>query len=287
MQIVEFAALASVAFAEITFNVIGYPSTSSGTFGVSIGGAVHRLATTDDTFPVHTGTITGVDGNVEYSYVELNNAGSTVKAKDEKTLNEFFEHQATAWNPTKILYTNMAHYPSKAKGFKHKQIATIHVTAPQASIDEININVYNVKGYKVDFRFINSKVIYSQTNITLKTAGKSQTFFYRSNIKLRAVVMDPAMMREKLNIDMPDSAGIPSKALGFSFLKQSVRQGDGKTELGSLVQMNARNENKASPEYQGPHSSNYNQEISYVSEHLGKNPKEDPLKDLIELMKSL
>ncbi|KAF9540861.1 hypothetical protein EC957_003667 [Mortierella hygrophila] len=95
----------------------------------------------------------------------------------------------------------MAHYPSNTKSFKHKQIATIHVTAPQASINEIDIN----------------------------------TFFYRPNIKLRSVVMDPAMMCEKLYIDMLNSAGIPSKP----------------------------------------------------GEHLGKNPKEDPLKDLIELMRSL
>ncbi|OAQ27645.1 coth-domain-containing protein [Linnemannia elongata AG-77] len=334
---VGFAALASVAFADITFNVIGYPSTSSGTFGVSIGGAVHRLVATEDTFPVHTGTVAGVDGNVEYSYVELDNAGSAVKAesfsrklqdpaKDNKTLNEFFERQTTVWDLPKIPYTYMAHYPSKTKAFKHKQIATIHVTAPQASIDEMNNNVFNGKGYKVDFRFINSKVIHSQANITLKTAGKSskehqkqsfkfkfdtdynQTFFHRPNIKLRSMVMDPTMMREKLYIDMLNSAGIPTqqgawvrlfvnnKPYGLylmvddikkSFLKQTVHQGDGKIERGSLVQMNAFNENKATLEYQGPHSSNYDQEISYVSQYLGKNPKEDPLKDLIELMKSL
>ncbi|KAG0276708.1 hypothetical protein BGZ96_003174 [Linnemannia gamsii] len=331
------AALATVAFADITFNVVGYPSTSSGTFGVSIGGSIHRLAATEDTFPAHTGTVAGVDGNVEYSYVELNSAGSTVMteeftrklqdpANDKKTLNEFFQRQTTVWDLPKVPYTYMAHYPSKTKGFKHKQIATIHVTAPQASIDEMNNNVNNGKGYRVDFRFINSKTIHSQTNITFKTAGKSskehqkqsfkfkfdtdynQTFFHRPNIKLRSMVMDPTMMREKLYIDMLNSAGIPTqqgawvrlfvnnKPYGLylmvddikkSFLKQTVHQGDGKIERGSLVQMNAFNENKATLEYKGPHSSNYDQEVSYVSQYLGKNSKEDPLKDLIVLMKSL
>lgn len=324
-------------FQLVTFNVVGYPSTSSGTSGVSIGGAIHRLAATEDNFPVHTGTVAGVNGNVEYSYVELNSTGSTVMteeftrklqdpAKDKKTLNEFFQRQTTVWDLPKVPYTNMAHYPSKTKGFKHKQIATIHVTAPQASIDEMNNNVNNGKSYKVDFRFINSKTIHSQTNITFKTAGKSskehqkqsfkfkfdtdynQTFFHRPNIKLRSMVMDPTMMREKLYIDMLNSAGIPTqqgawvrlfvnnKPYGLylmvddikkSFLKQTVHQGDGKIERGSLVQMNAFLEDKATLEYKGPHSSNYDQDTSYVSQYLGKNPKEDPLKDLIELMKSL
>lgn len=321
----------------VTFNVVGYPSTSNGAFGVSIGGTVHRLVSTEDTFPVHTGTVAGVDGNVEYSYVELNNAGSTVKgenftrklqdpAKDKKTLNEFFERQTTVWDLPKIPYTYMAHYPSKTKSFKHKQIATIHVTAHPSSIDEMNNNVYNEKGYKVDFRFINSKTIYTQKNITLKTAGKSskehqkqsfkfkfdtdynQTFFHRPNIKLRSMVMDPTMMREKLYIDMLNSAGIPTQQGAWvrlfvnnqpyglylmvddikkSFLKQTVHQGDGNIERGSLVQMNAYNENKATLEYKGPHSSNYDQKVSYISQYHGKNPKEDPLKGLIELMKSL
>ncbi|KAF9086751.1 hypothetical protein BGX29_001246 [Mortierella sp. GBA35] len=103
----------------------------------------------------------------------------------------------------------MAHYPSKTKGFKHKQVATIHVTAPKAAVDEMSGNVNNGKSYRVNFRFINSKTIHSQTNITLKTAGKSskehskqsfkfkfdtdynQTFFHRPNIKLRSMSWTP------------------------------------------------------------------------------------------------
>ncbi|KAF9133531.1 hypothetical protein BG015_003547, partial [Linnemannia schmuckeri] len=220
----------------ITFNVIGYPSTSSGTFSVSIGGAVHPLAATEDTFPVHTGAFAGIDTNVEYSCVELNNAESIVKtedfshelqdpAKDKKTLNEFFERHITVRALPKIPYTYMALDPSNPRGFKHKQTATIHITAPPAPIDETN-NVYNSKGYKVDFRFINSKAVHSQTNITFNTVGKSskehqkqpfkfkfdtdynQTFFHRPNIKLRSMVTDPIMMREKLYLDMLNSAGI-------------------------------------------------------------------------------
>ncbi|KAG0198211.1 hypothetical protein BGX33_012520 [Mortierella sp. NVP41] len=72
-----------------------------------------------------------------------------------------------------------------------------------------------------------------------------------------------------------------------SFLKQTVHQGDGKIKRGSLVQMNAFNENKATLEYKGPRSSNYDQEVSYVSQYLGNSPTDDPLKELIELMKSL
>ncbi|KAF9119063.1 hypothetical protein BGW39_000646 [Mortierella sp. 14UC] len=253
--------LATVTFADITFSVVEYPSSSTGTFGVSIGGTVHRLAATEDTFLVYTGVIAGVDGIVEFDIGVLNNASSTVKSKT----------------------------------FKHKLIASTHVTAPKASIEEMNNKVYN--------------------DITLKTAGKSskdhqkqsfkfkfdtdynQTFFHHPNIKLHSMVMNPTMMREKLQIDMLNSTGIPTQEpyglylmvddIKRSFLKQTVCQGDGEVERGFLVQMNAWNENKVSLEYNRPHSSAYDQEVSYVSQNLGKTSKEDPLKELIELMKSL
>ncbi|KAF9919821.1 hypothetical protein FBU30_010486 [Linnemannia zychae] len=329
------AALASVAFADIKFNVVGYPSTTTGTFGVSIGGTVHRLAATQDTFPFHTGTVAGVDGHVEYSYVEIDSDGATVKAesftrklqdpaKDTETLNEFFDRQTTVWDFPKIPYTYLAHYPSKTKAFKHKQIATIHVTGSPSAIEEMNKNVYNDLSYRVNFRFISSKIIHSQNNVTIKIAGQSskehqkqslkfkldtdcnQTFFHRPNIKLRSMVMDPTMMREKLYIDMFNSAGIPTQQGAWvrlfinnepyglylmvddikkSFLKQTVHQGDPKIERGSLVQMNAYLQDKATLEFKGPVSSDYDQNVAYRSQNLGNNPIEDPIKELIEFMK--
>ncbi|KAF8935894.1 hypothetical protein BGZ47_009741 [Haplosporangium gracile] len=155
----------------VTFNVVRYPSASSGIFSVSIGGTVHRLAATEDAFP--STLVPSPVSRIMSSTPPDNRLG-----------------------PPKIPYAYMVHYLSKSKGFKHKQIETIHA-------------------------------IYSQTNITPKTAGKSskehqeqsfkfkfhynQTFFHRPNIKLRSMAMDPTMKREKLYIDMLNSAGIPTQ----------------------------------------------------------------------------
>ncbi|GJJ71928.1 hypothetical protein EMPS_04285 [Entomortierella parvispora] len=138
-------ALASVASVDIKFNVVGYPSSSSGSFGVKIAETVHKLSTSESTFPVWSGSVPGTKSQVQYSYVELSSSGTAVK---------------TVWDLPKIPYTYLATYPSKTKAFKHKQIATIHITAPQASIDEMNQNPYNSRDYRVDFRFIKSKTIH-------------------------------------------------------------------------------------------------------------------------------
>ncbi|KAF9381815.1 hypothetical protein CPB97_007544 [Podila verticillata] len=218
------------------------------------------------------------------------------------------------------------HYPFKIKAFKHKQVATIHVTAPVAHITVLNASPYSGQDYRVDFRFINSKTIHSVRNVTLKTSGKSskahskqaytfkfdtdynQTFFSRPNIKLHSMVVDPTMMREKLYIDMLNSAGIPTQQGAWvrlfinnelyglylmvddikkSLLKQSMHGGDGKIERGSLVQMNAWNENNATLEYKGDKTSDYNTKTNYIYQNLGNNPVDDPLKELIDLMRDL
>ena len=122
------------------------------------------------------------------------------------------------------------------------------------------------------------------------------------------MVMDPTMMREKLYIDMLNSAGIPTQQGAWvrlfinnepygmylmvddikkSFLKQTVHGGDGKIERGSLIQMNAWNENKATLEYKGDKTSDYNTKTNYIYQNLGNNPIDDPLEELIDLMRDL
>ncbi|CAO3569736.1 unnamed protein product [Mortierella alpina] len=331
---IGLATLASVAFADITFNVVGYPSAAANTFGVSINGAITKLVANETTFPVWSGVVPGTSSAVQYSYVEINAAGAAVKTEAftrtitnatwTSTLNEFFERPTTEWELPKVPYTYLATYPSKTKAFKQKQIATIHLTAPPAMIAEMNANPKNGKDYKVDFRFINSKTIYSQTNITFSTSGKSskdhskqaykfkfetdynQTFFSRPNIKLRSAVQDPTFIREKLYIDMLNSVGVPTQQgawvrlfvnnepyglylmvddISKSFLKQTVHAGDPNILRGSLVQMNAWL-NKADLVFKGPTSANYD-ESTYKSQNLGNSPITDPLKELITFMSDL
>lgn len=72
-----------------------------------------------------------------------------------------------------------------------------------------------------------------------------------------------------------------------SFLKQTVHEGNDNMERGSLIQMNAWNENKATLEYKGPTSDSYDQQVAYTTKNLGNNPETDPLKELIAFMKDL
>ncbi|KAG0349038.1 hypothetical protein BG005_011213 [Podila minutissima] len=237
------ATLASVAFADITFNVVGYPSSSTGSFDVNIGGSVTRLTSTKKTLLIWPGSVFGTDGNAPS------------------------DRLGASQDPLHLLAT----CPSKTKAFKHKQVATIHATAPAtapaAQIAELNANPYSGKDYRVDIRFVNSKTIHSVHNVTLKTSGKSskahskQTFFSCPNIKLRSMVMDPTMMREKLHIDIIIPAADDIKK---SLLKQTMHGGNGKIERSSLVKTNAWNENKSTLEYKGGKTSDYN-----ICENLG------------------
>ncbi|KAF9925450.1 hypothetical protein FBU30_004757 [Linnemannia zychae] len=328
------ATLASVAFADITFNVVGYPSSPQNSFGVSINGQITKLVANENTFPVWTGVVPGTTSQVQYSYVEINAAGAAVKTEpfvrkliNEShitTQNEFFERQTTTWELPKVPYTYLATYPSKTKAFKQKQIATIHITAPAAEMNEMNTAPKEDKDYRVTFRFINADTIYTQRNITMRTAGKSskehskqsfafkfdtdynQTFFSRPNIKLRSMVQDPAMIREKLYIDVLNSVGVPTQQGAWvrlfvnnqpyglylmvddikkSFLKQTVHAGNPTVLLGSLIQMNAWLE-QADLVYKGPLSSQYCV-YCYESQNLGNNPINDSLKELAVFMKDL
>ncbi|KAG0017706.1 hypothetical protein BGZ81_010565, partial [Podila clonocystis] len=103
--LIGLATLASMAFADITFNVVGYPSAATNVFGVDIGGAVTKLATNETAFPLWSGVVPGSNSAVEYKYVEITPAGAQVKAEtftrklnstaDTHTWNEFFERPVT------------------------------------------------------------------------------------------------------------------------------------------------------------------------------------------------
>ncbi|KAG0346122.1 hypothetical protein BG004_002411 [Podila humilis] len=328
------ATLASVAFADITYNVVGFPTVRTNTFGVNVGGTIHKLQSGEHTYPAYTGVVPGATAAQEYSYVEIDAAGTTVRSEtfvrkftntsETATLNEFFERPTTIWDLPHIPYTYHATVPSKTKAIKQKQIATIHVTAPAAAMAEMVQNPKNYKDYRVDFRFISSKTIHSVKNVTFSTSGKSskehskqafafkfdtdynQTFFSRPNIKLRSMVQDPTMMREKLYIDMLNSVGVPTQQGAWvrlfvndapyglflmvddikpSFLKQTVHQGNPFVKTGSLIQMNAW-KTKATLEYLGPTTASYDPN-TYISQNEGNNPPNDLLGELIKFMADL
>ncbi|KAF8938198.1 coth protein-domain-containing protein [Dissophora ornata] len=334
--LVGLATLASFAFADITYNCIGYPGTTGGAFGVSISGVVTKLSTNETSFPVWSGAVPGSTSANEYSYVELDAAGAALKTEsfirklnqttDTHSDNEFFQRPITRHEITRLPYTYLATYPSKSKAFKEDQIATIHITAPAASVNAMNANPATEADVKVVFRFINANTIYTQNNITLKTSGKSskefakqsyklkfdtdynQTFYSRPNIKLRSMATEPTMIREKLYIDMLNSVGVPTQQGSYvrlfinnepyglflmvedikkSFAKQTVHGGDNTVVIGSLVQANAPTlTSQADLVYKGPTSASYPAEV-YTFQNLGNNPATEPLTQLIAFMSDL
>lgn len=333
--LVGLAALASVAFADITFSCIGYPAAGN-SIGVSINGQITKLVANETTFPVWMAAVPGSNSAVEYKYVEINAAGTAVKTEafsrklnqttDTHTWNEFFDRPLTYHTFPRLPYTYLATYPSKSKAFKEDQIATLHLTGDKIAIDALNAKPEAEAEARVTFRFINAKNIFTQTNITLKTSGKSskefakqsykikfdtdynQTFFSRPNIKLRSMATEPTLLREKVYIDTLNAVGIPTQqgsyvrlfinneAYGLflmvddikkSFLKQTVHNGDDLVIPGSLIQCNAPSLNdQADLVYKGPNGTAYNPE-AYIMQNLGNNPVTDPLGQLITFMKDL
>ncbi|KAG0377472.1 hypothetical protein BGX24_006042 [Mortierella sp. AD032] len=328
--------LTAAALAQITFNVVGYPTTPQGSFGVSINGAITKLTTTEDTSPVYSGVVAGATSSVQYQYVELNQAGTLVKTESfTRTLhntssthsyNEFFERPTTKYTLPPVPYTYLATWPSYTKIFDDDEIATIHVTADAAQLAALTANPLLETDLRVKFRWIDHNDIYTQNNISFKTSGKSskefqkqsykfsfdtdfnQTFYSRPNIKLRSEVTDPTMLREKIYIDMLNSAGIPTQQGQYvrlfvnnqpyglylmvddikkSFIKQTIHGGDPAVVPGSLIQMNAPVvTQQADLIYKGPTNASYDVAV-YADANLGNNPITDPLQQLIAFMKDL
>ncbi|KAK3806003.1 MAG: coth protein-domain-containing protein [Linnemannia elongata] len=321
------AALSSAALAQITFNVVGYRSAPTNSFGVSIDGTITKLNADETTFPVWTGVVPTATSAVQYAYVELNAANVVVKtepfvrklinATHTRTENEFFERQTTTWELPKLPYTYLATYPSKTKAFKQKQIATIHITGSAAEMTEMNTNPKGDKDYRVTFRFINADTIYTQNNITLQTAGKSskehskqsfkfkfdtdynQTFFSRPNIKLRSMVQDPTMIREKLYIDVLNSVGIPTqqgawvrlfvnnKPYGLYLMVDDIKKSFPQADCPMLViPLLPRGPVCRSGLQRPPTSADYCP-FCYTVQNEGLSPITEPLQELIAFMKDL
>ncbi|KAG0375373.1 hypothetical protein BGX24_009187 [Mortierella sp. AD032] len=236
-------ALSSTALAQITFNVIGYPSAPTNKFGVSINGAITQLVADETTFPVWKGVVPTATSSVSYQYVELNAAGTAVKTESfSRTLpnvdsthsyNEFFERPTTKFALPPIPFTYLATWPSYTKIFNDDEIATIHVTADAAQMATLNANPTasskDLPDIRVTFRWIDHSDIYTQHNISFMNSGKSskehrkqawrfnfdtdykQEFFSRPHVKLRSAASDPTMLREKTYIDLLNSAGVPTQ----------------------------------------------------------------------------
>ncbi|KAF9972541.1 hypothetical protein BGZ73_004327 [Actinomortierella ambigua] len=336
-------AVASTVFADVTYNVVGFPSTDGNKFAVEINKKLHVLKTSEANFPLWSGEVAGASESTKYRYVEVDKANKVVqregfdrkpelakKGSDAVTVNQFFNRKATFTKlPTiKQIYKNP--YPKPTKAFDDSQIATIHLTADKTAFDDMLNNPLEKRKIPANFKFINAGTVYSANQVEIKVSGKasrkydkvsigvkigdgkSGAFFNRPIIKLRAERTDPTMLREKMYLDVLAAIGVPAsygsfarvyvngKPLGLflmmediesPFLMNTVHHGEIKSKdaLGSLYKINSGKlgtHRYASLRYQGDKTANYDKGL-YKNEILGNNPKNEPMKQLIEFMKVL
>ncbi|GJJ72569.1 spore coat protein H [Entomortierella parvispora] len=235
-------AIASIALADVTFNVVGFPDSEGEKFGVMIDNKITELSSSAATFPLWSGKVAGTSSSA-YQYVQLSASGAVLKKepfvrslkhqKGGKTLNEFFAREVLVTSLPKIpqIYPNVE--PRASKAFDDRQIGTIHLKANPAEFSDMlkHPQALDWPPVKASFRFINSDTVYSSDAVTVKVSGHGSrsyqklslrvkfdgakpggknTFFDRPIIKLRSETADPTLIREKLYFDALNSVGSPT-----------------------------------------------------------------------------
>ncbi|KAF9304605.1 hypothetical protein BGZ74_001141 [Mortierella antarctica] len=302
-------AQASSNLTAITYNVVGFPGTEAGSFGVMIDDKITKLSTTPKTFPLWSATIAGASAPSGY--------------RANRTANEFFLRQVTKTTLPEIPQAFEGVRPEPSKAFDDSQIATIHLTPnPKEFADMVAKPPRIPEPIEAGFRFISAGTVYSAERkvkkLSLRIKFKNgDTFFDRPIIKVRSGVFDPIMMREKLYIDVLNAVGVRTtqgawvrvyvngKPYGFylmvediepPFLQRTMHHGSAvPSELGSLYKMaNLRDSNeKATMQFVGPRTADYkpkprrDKEEIYENQNLGANPKKEPMAQLIAFFKDL
>lgn len=248
----------------VIYNVIGFPGATDNSFAVEINKKLYPLRTSKTAFPLWSGVIAGAPVSSSYRYVELNSKSTVVRSEKfqrslenagaSATLNEFFDRKTTITRlPTiKQVYNDIRPKPSKA--FDDSQVATIHLTVDQASLNDMLGHPLVKHELAAGFKFLNANNVYSVDKVELEVSGRAsrkynkvslgikfnitrgETFFNRPSIKLRAQRTDPSMICEKLYTDILNSAGVPStqssyvrvyangKPLGFFLMIEDIEE---------------------------------------------------------------
>ncbi|KAF9309055.1 hypothetical protein BG003_010274 [Podila horticola] len=233
-------ALTSSVFADVTFNVIGFPDDKTNTYAVEVNEKLYPLKTSKDTFPLWSANVADASASAGYRYVQLNKKKGVVSREEFQrnfidqdataTLNEFYNRQTTFTTLPEInqVYEDVRPEPSVA--FDSSQIGTIHLTTDADMFADMlnNALAEDREAVVADFKFINAGTIYSSNNVKLKVSGHGsrkykkvslslqfnedagETFFDRPEIKLRAEYIDPTMTHEKLYTDLLSSVGVAS-----------------------------------------------------------------------------
>ncbi|KAG0288975.1 hypothetical protein BGZ96_007351 [Linnemannia gamsii] len=233
--------LATRALADVTYNVVGYPDSETGSFGVQLdNGPITKLVTSSTTFPLWSIIVPGASAATPYKYVKLDDAGKPIVTESFtrslaanptaiQTAYEVFDREVTDVTLPLVPLVYEPWEMSKTKVFDDGVIATIHLTGDANLWEGMMKTPMEATPMKGNFRYINDKLVHSVDGISIAVSGKSsmefdkqalklefdtkanQTFFSRPSIKLRSESSDPTMMREKLYIDVLNAIGVPTQ----------------------------------------------------------------------------
>ncbi|KAF9323444.1 hypothetical protein BG006_001439 [Podila minutissima] len=307
----SLAACAAYTLADVTFNVVGFRDDDGDMFGVSINGKVTKLTTTTEAYPLWSANVPGVNGPLEYKYVQLSAAGKTTDEEEAKrklpagaihTPNEFFGRSQSIHTlpPLPQLYENKLEQNSPF--FREGYVASIFVEGDAANAnDDIVINdvLFTLAGA--------SAREYAKLAYRLKFP-KENRLLDLSTLKLRSEETDATMIREKLYFDMLNSIGVPAqqsayvrlyynnKPIGLYVAVEEMKKHWIKTVLhpdvkkvkpGALWKMNSCCGHEGNLEWLGPTIKSYFIGDIYKNILPGANPKDNIMKDLIDFMKVL
>ncbi|KAF9200186.1 hypothetical protein BGZ49_009600 [Haplosporangium sp. Z 27] len=329
--IIGLAACAAMALADVTFNVVGLRDNAEDEFGVMVKGKLTKLTTTEETYPLWSANVAGVDGPLEYKYVHIkdgkNNEEKTARKLPDGaayTPNDFYGRTTTIRDlpPLPQVYEN--HLQQNSPFFRQGYIGNIFVEGDVEKWNELNKAGDETKPYKVSVRYIGANDDIKIEGVKFDISGQSareyaklayQFKFPKKNrlldlgsLKLRNEETDATMIREKVYVDILNSLGVPAQQAAYvrlfyngepvglyvaveemkkHWIKSVLHPGIKKDKVGSLWKMNSCCGKEGNLQWLGPKSDSYVLEDIYKNILKGTNPKDDPMKDLIQFMADL
>ncbi|KAF9437859.1 hypothetical protein BGZ76_010875 [Entomortierella beljakovae] len=327
--IIGLAACAAMALADVTFNVVGLRENNGDEFGVLINGELTKLATSEDTYPLWSANVAGVNAPVSYKYVHIKNNKNEEETRPRQlsegaahTPNDFFGRETIHSLPP-LPQAFESNLEQNSPFFREGYIGTIFVEGDQDKWKYLNKGGNDPNPYNVTVRYIGANDNIKIDHVSLGVSGQSareyakQAYQFKfpkknrlldlSTLKLRNEETDATMMREKLYVDILNSLGVPTQQAAYvrlyyneepvglyvaveemkkHWVKKVLHPGV-KAKPGAIWKMNSCCGKEGNLEWLGPKTDDYMLRDIYRKIHLGGNPKDDPMRDLIKFMHDL
>ncbi|KAG0245610.1 coth protein-domain-containing protein [Mortierella sp. GBAus27b] len=239
--IVGLAACVAVVMADVTFNVVGLRENDNQEFGVEINGKVTKLTTSKETYPLWSANVAGVDGPLEYKYVQLGKGKVEREEKANRKLpqgaahtpNEFFERSNTIHQlpPLPQVFENKLEQNSPF--FRQGYIGNLFVEGDAAKWKNLNKGGedFYPEPFKVNVQYIGSNDNVKIKDVIFNLSGQSAREYAKlayqmkfpkknrlldlSTLKLRSEETDATMIREKIYVDILNSLGVPAQQSAY------------------------------------------------------------------------